>query len=124
MIKYRLAFTMPAETLFALMAKVLPIEDLSVEEIAPTPARPKLVAQRRLEKPPRKKSNRGGPNLKTGANSIIMELLADGAGHAANELKPMFKARGLSENGVGSALEKLRRRGVIHHPAVGLWGIK
>ena len=89
MIKYRLGFTMSAETLFALMAKVLPIEDLNVEEIierppaVQKPARRLAQPQPQLVKPERKKRDRGGPNMKAGANAIIMELFSDGKGHRA-----------------------------------------
>jgi hypothetical protein len=125
MIKYRLNFTVPAETLFALMAKVLPIEDLSVEEIVVHAPPAKKVAQPPQSQPqlvkPKIKRDRGGPNMKAGANAIIMELFSDGKGHRATELKALFAARGLSANGVGSALEKLKKRGFVSQPELGLW---
>jgi hypothetical protein len=131
-VKYRLNFVMSADVLFGLLARVLPVEELNVEEIAPVPVKekparithdPAIRFDKRFDapKPKRKPRDRGGPNLKAGANAIIMDLLSDGESHKANELNPLFKARGLSENGVGSALEKLRRRGLVHHPEVGLW---
>jgi hypothetical protein len=38
-IKYKIGLTITAETLFGMMAKFLPIEDLYVEEILPQPTR-------------------------------------------------------------------------------------
>lgn len=130
-VKYRLNFVMSADVLFGLLARVLPVEELNVEEIAPVPVRAKPAARithdpairfdKRFDQPKKKQRGRGGPNLKAGANLIIMELMADGKGHAANELKPLFRAQGLSENGVGSALEKLKKQGLLHQPQMGRW---
>ena len=123
MIKYKMAFTVPAEVLFGLLAKVLPIEDLSVEELVerPPPAKPKMVAApKQIERKKRRKPAHE-IQLDRGANGIILELFADGRPHRAVELKPLFEARGLSSNGVGSALEKLKRRGLVSQPEMGLW---
>jgi hypothetical protein len=122
MIKYRLSFVMPGEVLFGLLAKVLPIEDLSVEEIAPTPAKLKAkTAPQLVEHKKKRASPKGRLNIKQGANAIVLELFSDDRPHQAIELKPLFAARGLSANGVGSALEKLKRRGLVFQPGLGLW---
>jgi hypothetical protein len=131
MIKYRLGFTIPAEVLFGLLSKVLPIEDLHVEEIVaatppPPPAKVKRVAPPSALPPQferEKRVPRKGVRLdiKSGANAIVMELFSDDKPHRAIELKSLFAARGLSHNGVGSALEKLKKRGLVFQPALGLW---
>ena len=122
MIKYRLGFTMSAETLFALMAKVLPIEDLSVEEIAPVPVRmpkppPQLVA------PKKKRATRGGynANLQAGTNAIILKVLEDGKVHRTREIKEAYLAAGYNPNGTGSSIERQRKWGLIEKAGVGQW---
>jgi hypothetical protein len=121
MVKFRVGFTIDAETLFDMMAKMLPIADLHVEELAPErPATPvRLVTKAST---PRKR--RGHKvDLASGANAIVMRLLADGLPHRAIELKPLFTQGGFAANGVGSRLDKLREHGVIFHPEIGLWQI-
>ena len=130
MIKYRLNFTLPAETLFALMAKMLPIEDLSVEEIvehAPpaAPAKLKPPQQAQLAKPKRRRATRTPEsyalNLKEGVNGILMGILEDGQVHETAVFKPAMKSRGYAEAGTSSALAKLLKRGIVFQPEFGAW---
>jgi hypothetical protein len=132
-VKFKVGFTMSAETLFSIIAKMLPIEDLQVEEVQPRAlhAAPKIAALAAPTKKPRKPypktSYRGnrhtGPNLDAGVNAIIMAHLSDGKPHYATELKPLLTAAGFSANGVGSRLQALRKAGVLHQPDIGLWQI-
>lgn len=131
MIKYRLGFTMSAETLFALLGKVLPIEDLSVEEIAPTPVRvARQIADSgphpQLAKP--KLKRKGGrapdsykPNLEAGTNAIILRVLADGQIHRTREIKEGYIAGGFTPNGTGSSIERMRKWGIIERAGLGAW---
>lgn len=136
MIKYRLGFTMSAETLFALMAKVLPIEDLSVEEIAPTPVREKRITHdpairfdKRFDAPKPKRKRKFGtrapdsykPNLEAGTNAIILKVLADGQIHRTREIKDGYAAGGYNPNGTGSSIERMRKWGVIERVGEGQW---
>ena len=125
MIKYRLGFTMSAETLFALMAKVLPIEDLSVEEIAPTPAKPpRLQPPAQLAKPKVKRAPRRSGyaiNLQAGTNAIILKVLEDGKIHRTSEIKEAYLAAGYNPNGTGSSIERQRKWGLIEKAGVGQW---
>ena len=135
MIKYRLGFTMSAETLFALMAKVLPIEDLSVEEIAPTPVREKRITHdpairfdKRFDAPKPKLKRKFGarapgykPNLEAGTNAIILKVLADGQIHRTREIKDGFLAAGYNPNGTGSSIERQRKWGLIEKAGIGQW---
>ena len=130
MIKYRLGFTMSAETLFALVAKVLPIEDLSVEEIAPVPVKagrqladsgphPQLAKPKRRSPAPRK--NGYAANLDAGTNAIILKVLADGKPHRTREIKDAFVAGGYNPNGTGSSMARQEKWGLIEHVGVGMW---
>lgn len=123
-VKFRLGFTVDGETLFGLMAKMLPIEDLSVEElpaIAGHPTPPRLVAHK--PKPQKNKRPNPGPNLKKGINGILMTELKDGPKRQVN-LMTKVKAAGFSENSTSSRLEELRKFGVIERVGDGTWRIK
>ena len=133
MIKYRLGFTMSAETLFALMAKMLPIEDLNVEEIvehntAPDPA---IRFDKRFDLPkPAKKPAKmqrasrrsGGPNLEAGVNKVIMDTLAKGPTRAV-DLKRDVEAAGYAATGIGSRLERLLHHKVIRRLQPGVYEV-
>ncbi len=127
--KLKIGFTVSAETLFGLMAKVLPIENFHVEEILERePLAPRRMeelarpaASATAKKRPRRNTRRGAIDLKAGANEIVLALLSDGEPHRAAELKPLFQARGYAPTGVGSRLEKLRDFGVVFQPEFGLW---
>lgn len=130
MIKYKLQFTMSAETLFGLLGKVLPIENLAVEEIVehnvvPPDAAIRFDKRFDLPKPAklkRKKATRTspGPNLEAGVNKVIMEALSKGA-HRAVHLKRLVGAAGYAATGIGSRLEALRRAGIVFRPEPGLY---
>jgi len=135
MVKFRLGFTISAETLFLLMSKMLPIDDLAVEEVMDAPPNPrhnlkaqiKHLGQDSLMPPPkakqpqkRKRASRG-LNLKQGINGIILVALSDGAVHRAVDLQPMLKAAGYSPNSVSSRLQELRNNGVVRQVSTGAW---
>jgi hypothetical protein len=125
--KFKIGLTISAETLFGLIAKMLPIEDLQVEEV-PERLETKVEKIAQLSgpkiRPPRPRGNRfNGPILDGGGNKIVMDLLSDGKGHSARELKGLFEAGGYAPSGVGSRLDKLRDANVIHQPEYGLWQI-
>jgi hypothetical protein len=129
-VKFKIGFTIPSDTLIAMIAKFLPIEDLSVEEIVPKPtlaersiAIHKLTQQAiatHKPKPQLHKRASPGPNLKKGINGLIMAELSTGPKRAA-ELQPKVKAAGFSENSVTSRLEELRKYGVIERDDNRLW---
>jgi hypothetical protein len=122
MIKYRLGFTMSAETLFALLGKVLPIEDLAVEEIVvPDPA---IRFDKRfdLPKPAKKPRRSGGPNLESGVNKVIMDALAKGPMRAV-DLKRDVLAAGYAATGIGSRLERLLHHKVIRRLQPGIYEV-
>lgn len=130
MVKYRLGFTISGETLFGLLARVLPIEDLSVEEIAPTPVKspkvaqplPKLVISAKKSNKQRAPRTSGGPNLEAGVNKVIMDALAKGP-LRAGELKGHVEAAGYAATGIGSRLERLLHHKVLHRPQPGLYEV-
>ena len=125
-VKFKIGFTIPAETLFGLVAKFLPIEDLSVEEVVQralpaTPKASKIVALVARREPGRKRVNLRSMSLEAGVNKLILVVLADGKPHTATECKPSIQAAGYSPNGIGSRLNRLREKGVVFQPEIGLW---
>jgi hypothetical protein len=130
-VKYRLGLTISAETLFALLGRVLPIEDLAVEELAPTPmqAMPKAAQQPAQLAKPKLTKRRGTRtsesykqiNLKAGVNGILMDILSDGQLHPTGEFKPAMRSRGFADAGTSSALAKLLKRGIVFQPEFGMW---
>ena len=138
MVRYKIGFEIDAETLFGMLAKMLPIDNLSVEEIAPpapvlreripTPHLDKALGlttvMHQSETPPiRRRRRRIGKetNLKQGINRILMEVLADGQPHHAATMRGPLKTAGFSENSVGSRLQALRQKGVVKQIGDGTW---
>jgi hypothetical protein len=118
-VKFKIGFTIPSDTLIAMIAKFLPIEDLSVEEIVPriasTPKPLHLPTTKGKYKRPSP-----GPNLKKGINGILITELSIGPKRAV-ELQPKVVAAGFSGNSVNSRLEELRKYGVIERMGDGKW---
>ena len=107
--KFKVGFTIGSETLFAMIAKMLPIEDVSVEEIveSKTPQADRAIALHQKKFPPRKKQlNRRaspGPSLTRGINMVIVNELEKGPKREV-EIRPKIKAAGFSANSTSSRL--------------------
>jgi hypothetical protein len=76
-VKFKIGFTIDAETLFGLISKFLPLENLSVEEVALRPAHaapPRLskIAERVERAKPKQKRASRGMDLKAGVNRIMV----------------------------------------------------
>lgn len=132
MSKYKIGFVGEAEVLFAMMAKLLPIDHVTVEEVAPptpTPRPTRVLAQqlvRHLDAPKAKpKQYKREPSipmdLTKGINRIILEALAHGMARPATDFKPLLKRGGFSANSVGSRLQKLEVKGVVERMGDGTW---
>jgi hypothetical protein len=107
------------------MAKALPIEELSIEELAPKLAERAIAIHKIAHKPKPKVQKRAssGPNLMKGINSIIVMALAAGPLRAV-DLQPKVIAAGFSANSVNSRLESLRNQGVVEQTGEGRWRMK
>lgn len=127
-VKFKVGFTMSAETLFGIIAKFLPVEDLHVEEIAPLAEPPKLAKVARLihqgaEPKPQARNRYSGPSLETGVNAVILRMLEDGLPHRYAEVKKAVGAAGYAASGIGSKLAHLKELNAVHQPEIGLWQI-
>jgi hypothetical protein len=128
-VKFKVGFTMSAETLFGIIAKFVPVEDLQVEEIEPH-AKPKVEKIHRLAgpenrlKPPSARANRHtGMSLESGVNGVIMRVLEDGQAHRYRDIKKAVGAAGYAPTGIGSKLARLRELNAIASDGVGVWRI-
>jgi hypothetical protein len=123
-VKFKIGFTIGAETLFGLMSKMLPIEDLMVEEVMPESTTPKFVeapwTRRKVQLRQKVKRKSDGPNLKEGINGVIVRAL-EGKPQRATDLQPLLKQAGFSPNSVGSRLQALERFKIVARNSEGIW---
>lgn len=133
-VKFRIGFTITSNSLFSLIAQVLPVEDISVEELPPMTAHRlvkellpgadlatiKRVTAKVERTVPQKKRASPGPNLNKGVNAVIITALKEEP-KRAGELQPMAVAAGFSANSVNSRLEALREHKVIEPIGDGRW---
>lgn len=131
-VKFKLGFTIDAETLFGILSRFLPVEDLSVEEVAqPIPSLSKhvvgLMVRDSKPKPvraPQVRRTKGSGyklNLYAGCNAIIMNVLSDNEPHPGTHIAPAMVAAGYAVNGLYGRLERLRLHGYIVKVPYGKW---
>jgi hypothetical protein len=132
-VKFRLGFTVEAETMFSLMAKLLPIEDLSVEELREPPRRvsfspntfaapaPKLAKPHRLQAP--KRARKGLPATGGGRFKAMMPAFANGP-LTLPEMRAIMTDNGYSHNGLSSAVNQWIRFGLIEKTGQGTYRAK
>jgi hypothetical protein len=115
-VKFKIGFTIDAETLFGLMAKFLPLEDLTVEEVvehAERHAAPKRLAHVSGADMPKIKRTRHT----LGANGGQLKVLVDHArkygvvGYGG--LGEALKAAGFARAGAGSAIKRALDKGIL-----------
>lgn len=122
-VKFKIGFTIDAETLFSIVSKFLPLENLAVEEVIERPERPSAP---RLPKdtvtPIKRRAKRAGSgvNIK-GVNGFIVAALNDGEPHRYAELKKVVTANGYAGSGIGSRIKRLQEHGVLVRVSPGLW---
>jgi hypothetical protein len=139
MVKFKVAFTIDAETLFSYVSKFMPgLIDLNVEEIFDVPKttiQSSTDMQRKLEylRGPSTKSKIAQlvvrkkviPNrkiqLNKGVNKAIMNALSDNKPHKAIDIKNAMEAAGFKGTGSGSKLSKLKSKNIVFQPDIGLW---
>ena len=119
-VKFKLGFTVSAETLFGLLSKMLPIEDLSVEEVlSRVETTPRLAPTRR---PAIAKRRGKGLDLKGGINGVIVRALENGPLRAV-ELQPFLVKAGFAASSTNSRLEHLKKHQIVVNND-GVWRLK
>jgi hypothetical protein len=136
MVKFKIGFTIDAESLFAYVSKLMPsLHDFQVEEVyvappvveRPIPKVAQLVATRQIAKPikPIKKRNVNRQKfLEAGANKVVLDVLADKKPHTSDEIKAAMKAAGFAETGAGAKMSKIKGYGLVFQPEIGQWQLK
>jgi hypothetical protein len=127
-VKFKLGFTIDAETLFGIISKFLPVSDLSVEEVVEHKSDAAIRFDQRFDLPKpkrapqvrRKKGSGHELNVHAGANAVIMAMLSDGEQHAVSECFPAMKAAEFSTNGIHTKFQRLQRHGIVEGYK-GLW---
>ena len=126
-VNFKVGFTISGETLFALIAKMLPIDDLSVEEIPTLTERSiavhKLTQQAiAAHRKPQAQRKNNPLRLNMGINGIVLTAMKDKPMKAL-ELQPLIVAAGFSANSINSRLEALRIKGIIERVGDGRWRV-
>ena len=134
MVKFKIGFTIDAESLFAYVSKLMPsLHDFQVEEVyvappvveRPIPKVAQLVATRQIAKPIKKRKNFDRTRfLTSGANKVVLDILADKKPHNTDEIKAAMKAAGFAETGAGAKMSKLKNYGLVFQPEIGIWQLK
>ena len=124
-VKFKLGFTVSAETLFGLLSKMLPIEDLSVEEVlSRVETTPRLAPTQRsaIAKPVRAKRRGQELNLKEEINGVLVRALENGP-LRSSELRSFLTKAGFSANSTSSRLEHLEKHQIVVNND-GVWRLK
>jgi hypothetical protein len=128
-VKFKIGFTITPEVLFGIIGKVLPLENLHIEQLIETPMPdPAIRFDRRfdLPKPKRKapkytKKRASIPlQLDRGINKILLTALKIRP-HKAVELKPLLLGGNYSPNSVGSRLQALSEKGIVEKMQNSYW---
>lgn len=115
-VKFRIGFEIDAETLFGIVAKFLPLENLSVEEVMthrapPTPRLPKTVDTPKIKR--RRPKGLNGGQIKVIADTVR----ARGRVMGYAEIGEALHTAGFARAGAGSAVKRAIMQGVIRkHP--------
>lgn len=139
-VKFKIGFEIDAETLFGIIAKFIPLDNLAVEEVIERPhaAPPRIASPERIakshhfmdghkmvgvkaaQKNKRARAPPGFPiNLEDGVNGVIMGVLADGQPHRFKEFGKASAAQGYARTGTGSRLKRLLKHGAVVRTGVG-----
>jgi hypothetical protein len=119
-VKFNIGFTIDAETLFSIVSKFLPLENLSIEEVVERPERhsaprvSKVAAMlARADTPKIKRRQRQNAGVNGGQLKVIADHLRANGPASHSEIGYALKAAGFSKLGAGSALKRMLDQGVI-----------
>ena len=120
---YKVTFILnTAEEAFALFARLLPMEHVSVEEVGRTKevGRAKHVQLPAQLPAPKRRTSAHPFNPDAGINRIILSHLAKRP-HTILELRAPLKANGFSPGSVSSRMVALRKRNLVTPVGNGTW---
>lgn len=122
-VKFKIDFQIDAETLFGLISKFLPLENLHVEEVVERHApAPKLAHQSKFA-PKHKRARRHGKGIDIhgGVNGLILRALADGRHHRFKDIQDALSKDGYAQTGLGSKLKRLLEHGAVERVESGVY---
>jgi hypothetical protein len=124
-VKFRLGFTVDAQTMFSLMAKLLPIEDLHVEELieAPHAPAPRIAKPQAQVRKPDTRARRGEPPTGGQRFAILQPAFAKGP-LTFKEMQDLLSQAGFAGTGLGSAVSAWTRYGFIERSGPGRYRLK
>ena len=125
---YKVTFILnTAEEAFALFARLLPMEHVSVEEVGKEAGRAKhaQLPSKHVQLPaqlpaPKRRTSAHPFNPDAGINRIILSHLAKRP-HTILELRAPLKANGFSPGSVSSRMVALRKRNLVTPVGNGTW---
>lgn len=120
-VKFKVGMTISAETVFSILARLLPIENLTVEEVLERPHPIEQFTPRLKHMHKVKRKSAIPMRLDAGINRIILEFMADGKRHRANDIRPLLIAGGYSANSIGSRMQALQVKGILKQWGDGTW---
>jgi hypothetical protein len=129
MTKYKIGFTIQAETLFAMMAKMLPIDDVKIQEfIEPPLEKQSKVAQQVIaalgapqkEKPIKLQKHFYHPSGKTCQN-FILEFLQKRPSATWSEMSHFLVSLGYNKSSVNNAVSRLVEKKFIERVTTGVY---
>src|ERR1700722_16069707 len=125
-VKFKIGFQIDAETLFGIMAKFLPLENLSVEEVIERPERPsapKLLKGAPIPKNSPKIKRRRATNATGGQIKALADYARAHGPSSYGDFANALQAAGFSRAGVGSALKRAVTHGVLQRHEDGGYGL-
>lgn len=127
-VKFNIGFQIDAETLFGIIAKFIPLDNLTVEEVIDRPHHapaPKLTHQPKLAPKPKHKQRAPrqgkGIDIHGGVNGLILKVLADGQQHRFGEIQQALSRDGYAQTGLGSKLKRLLEHGAVERVESGVY---
>lgn len=121
-VKFKIGFQIDAETLFGIMAKFLPLENLSVEEVVERPERPSTPRLLKGADIPKIKQRRA-MNATGGQLKALADYARAHGPSGYRDFANALQAAGYSRAGVGSALKRAVTHGVLQRHENGSYGL-
>jgi hypothetical protein len=128
-VKFRLGFTVDAQTMFSLMAKLLPIDDLQVEELIERPApmsklvKASIAIQAPKVRKPYTRTRRGDPPTGGARFAVLQPAFAKGP-LRLTEIREIFRNYNFATNGLSSAIAAWVQYGLIEKIGPGQYRLK
>ena len=117
-VKFRIGFEIEAEALFEIMAKFLPIDNLTVEEARAHPPAPRIAREPTIAAPVRRRGR--AIKVTEGMGGVALAAMAHGP-IRYRDIRVALKGAGYSGKGVGSLLARLIKHGLVVKVSAGVY---